>query len=324
LLALAIFAATIASLEGLYRRLGFQPDVPDSVELWAYQRSRVVGGDPNLIVAIGTSRIRTGLDPQTIAKCLPQSHFVQLGVDGPASAVGVLEQLSHVPNFCGIVVCDIPPLLLHRERWEDQASFYAPRIPKVRIWNTALYSLLCEYFVTLSPRFSLQGRLAAMNDGARRTGQSYCRVHSDRSSSLKPLSPDELIEIRDRKEREQAQIYDSAKRYASDLDFQDNVAPIKSIVARIRRSEGRIVFLRLPVSSRRLVLEESAISSKKYLTMLADLTRAPCIDFRDLPQPERIDCPDDSHLSPSGARAFTTSLIERMQANGILTDKGAT
>jgi hypothetical protein len=71
LTALVLFAAMIGGLEAYWRSREFRPSVPDSADLWSYHWSQVVGNDPNLIVAIGTSRIRTDVRADAIREWVP-------------------------------------------------------------------------------------------------------------------------------------------------------------------------------------------------------------------------------------------------------------
>jgi hypothetical protein len=80
-----VFAICVGSLEIFWRSRGYRLNVPDSIALWAYHRTRVVGDDPKIIVAIGTSRARADISPEVMTECLPGYRFVQLGINGASS-----------------------------------------------------------------------------------------------------------------------------------------------------------------------------------------------------------------------------------------------
>ena len=98
LVAIVLFALVIGSLEAALPNVRVCSDGPDSARLWAYHRSQVVGNDPGLVVAIGTSRIRTDLRPDVFHERLPSHRFVQLGINGTASPFDLLAQISRIPN----------------------------------------------------------------------------------------------------------------------------------------------------------------------------------------------------------------------------------
>jgi hypothetical protein len=96
-----------------------------------------------------------------------------------------------------------------------------------------------------------------------------------------------------------------------------DLAPLSKAVARINSNGGQVVFLRLPSSGARLRLEESHFSTDLYFDLLIKLVRARCVDFRDFATRADFDCPDDSHLSVHGARAFTLQLLSSLFARDL-------
>jgi hypothetical protein len=317
-LALVIFCALLAGVEVFARHIGLKPDAPDSRELWHYHRAKVVGNNPKLLVAIGTSRIRADICPEVVSECLPDYRLIQLGFNGPSSAAGLLSELSTIPGFCGTILCDIPPPLFDRQRWDDQIKDdHSPR-SKPSIANTVIYSALRGRFAAMSDALSLRQCFGGNRDQKRAEWPQAFRVHFDRSLTFDCV-PDEVIaQIRDAKFPDFANICRSGRRYATMQEFRETIAPLSEVVARIRRNQGQVVFLRLPCSGPRLQLEESTYPTGPYLSALASVTSAPCIDFRDLPGQAEFRCPDDSHLSPDGARAFTKSLLAQISRQRLV------
>ena len=321
LTALVIFAAIIGGLEAYWRIRGNVPGAPDSADLWAYHRSFVVGNDPKLIVAIGTSRIRTDLRPDVMRQCLPSHRFVQLGINGASSSLGLLAEISHIPRFCGIVLCDILPPLMAPEHDNDQVSFTRRSVRKADALSTYLHGVLCERMVVLNADLTLRQCMSAQ-DGPRpnEDGRRH-HTHADRTLDIDYTSPEALKAATESRLRTYAEIYARERRYKSIDEFKQAVAGVADSVARIRRNGGHVVFLRLPASGARLELEESAFPSSVYFGALASVTAAPWIDFRDLSRDGDLDCPDESHLSLQGARIFTIRLVERLRLSAPLKEE---
>jgi hypothetical protein len=316
LLTLAIFACSISGLEAYWRALGLKPDVPDSVELWACQRSGVVGHDPKLIVAIGTSRIRSGISPAAVAEFLPDYRLVQLGVTGPVSPLGVLAEISRIPGFSGIVLCDVLPPLLDQVHWRDQADFYDRPAANNPAWALVPYWEIREHLVVANSELSIRKWL----EGGRPSDAHYLRNHIDRSLTMDIASDELTAHIRETRLKEYSALYRTRPHYKSLEDFASTLQPLVEVVTRIHRYHGRVVILRLPSSGSRLQLEEAAFPSAEYFSVAARATNVPWIDFRDLPEKEAFLCPDDSHLSPTGAYAFTESLIKELQRRELLSN----
>jgi hypothetical protein len=318
LAALVLFAAMIGGLEAYWRLRGFIPDVPDSADLWAYHRSRVVGNDAKLVVAIGTSRIRTDLRSDVIRQRLPSHHFIQLGINGPSSSIGLLAEISRIPRFCGLVLCDVLPPLMDSEQEHDQVSLNRMPIPQALSLNTYLRCLLCDRLVVLNSALTFRQCIAA--HGVLRPNNSgpRLRVHADRTLDVGYTSAEALKATTEAKLQSYAEMYARAKRYENIDEFKQAVANVGESVARIRHNGGQVVFLRLPASGARLKLEESAFPSATYFGALASVTAAPWIDFRELSRYGDFDCQDESHLSPQGARIFTARLVEELRLRALL------
>jgi len=318
LVAVLIAGTSIASVEILARHRGHKPDVPDSLSLWTYHRMRVVGRDPKLIVAIGTSRIRTDISPEVVSESLPGFRLIQLGLHGPVSAVGLLIDLSRIPGFCGTILCDVPAPLFERSRWDDKPAEDRKVQARLRLLNELIECVLREHLVALSDRLSLRRWLGAKSSGRELEWPQYIRVHLNRSMTADLMSDEVIAQIGRAKFREYVGIVQAAKRYRSMNEFRETVAPLADVVATIRRNGGQIVFLRLPTSGKRFELEEAAYPTQQYFPVLADATTAACIDFRSLPGQSDFHCSDDSHLSPEGARSFTRRLLAEMHRRKLL------
>src|SRR5205085_12036636 len=69
---------------------------------------KAADGDPAAVALVGSSRVREGLNPQSLDRAVPGRRFLQLGILGN-SATPVLEDLADDPNFTGRVICEFNP-----------------------------------------------------------------------------------------------------------------------------------------------------------------------------------------------------------------------
>lgn len=124
LLAVLVLSASIGTLEAFWREQGYRPSVPDTVDLWAFWRTRVYEPRGNVLVFLGTSRIRADVHIETLARSLPKFRFVQLGVNGDVGPIGTLRSLARDERFRGIAVCELAAPFLKRSRWNDQQGYF--------------------------------------------------------------------------------------------------------------------------------------------------------------------------------------------------------
>jgi hypothetical protein len=318
LAALILLAAMTAGLEVYWRSRGCSPNVPDSTDLWCYHWSRVGGDDPKLVVAIGTSRIRTALRPEVLRDSLPGYRFIQLGINGPSNSLGLLAEISRIPRFRGLVLCDLLPPTMDPEQGEAQVALAHRPITRVQALDTYLRALVCDRFAVLNSSVALRKCLTLHNESDEKDDPLRLRVHADRALDVGYSSRETMQTQRDVRLRDYAGRYHSARRYKNISEFKQTVGPVAQSVARIRKNGGQVIFLRLPSSGARHELEESEFSSKLYFDALATATSAPWFGPTELSHDGDLDCPDESHLSPNAARLLTTRLFEALRLRGLL------
>jgi hypothetical protein len=318
LLGLVLFVGMIGALEVYWRGRAFEPNVPDSPDLWAYHWSRVVGNDPNLIVAIGTSRIRTAVRPDVIQERLPSQRLIQLGVNGPSGSLGLLAEISRIPHFRGLVLCDLLPPLMAPEQGREQVAMARRPNTTAHTLNTYLRSLLCDRLVVLNSALSVRNWFARRDSFRPESVGPRLRVHADRTLEISYPTDEALKTIRENRFRDYAGRYSKARRYKNMDEFREAIRDVADSVARIKQNGGKVVFLRLPAAGARLQLEEATYPSALYFGVLAETTSAPWIDFRELSHEDDLDCPDESHLSADSAPVFTSRLVERLRRGSLL------
>jgi hypothetical protein len=191
-------------------------------------------------------------------------------------------------------------------------------IAKIPSINAYMGDLLCDRLVVLNPVLTLRRCLTAPGELRPKTNGARQRVHADRGLDVTYASAEAIQATIEAKRQTYDELYAQARRYKNIEEFKQAIASVADSVARIQRNGGQVVFLRLPAAGARLKLEESAFPSALYFEALASVTGAPWIDCRDLSRNGKFDCPDESHLSPEGARVFTDRLVERLRSQSLL------
>src|SRR5690349_2061071 len=88
----ALFLAiSVLAAESLWRALGYVPAGSDIRNFARLHDSAM--RDPNAVALVGSSRMRCGMRPDTLAQQFPNRRFVQLGILGN-SGMPVLQDLA--------------------------------------------------------------------------------------------------------------------------------------------------------------------------------------------------------------------------------------
>ena len=153
-LALSLFVCSVRALEAYWRGRGGLPDVPDTVDLWRFWRTRIYDPQGGVVVFLGTSRIRGDIDLDVLRRNYPAYRFVQLGIIGNASPIGTLRSLSLDTGFRGIVICEFAAPFLERSRWEDQRTYFHEPLSNKSL-DGLIYAYLRDHAVVLNPRFGI-------------------------------------------------------------------------------------------------------------------------------------------------------------------------
>jgi hypothetical protein len=311
LLAIGLFATLVAGLEGCWRGQGHRPNVPETPALWYFWRQQVYSTDGKVIVLAGTSRMSACISLDTMRTCLPGYKVVQLGLFGPISCIGLLQDLVDDSTFCGIVICELDTPLLHRSEWNGHQRFRTyipPTIPA--IFDAVVKSGLQDRLTVLNERLTLRGLFTATLNVKRRENpvrlrRTFCQdVHWDFG-----VARDEALE------KVMGPASTTAVLHASErwTTIAQDVAEINAMVRRLRMRGGDVVFLRAPSSGTQWAFEQASYPRIDGWDQFSRLTTAVCIHFRDVPEMRALVCPDGSHLDYRDSSDFTRALVSHMR-----------
>jgi len=307
--------ALVSSVEAYWRARGFRSDVPNTKELWEYWRSRVYDDDGQVIVLLGTSRMKADIDLDTVKQRLPRYRVVQLAIVGDSSPIGTLQNLAEDERFRGIVLCGIMAPLFDRPRWNDQRDFYGHRSASRQIRSTVCTNYLQEHLVAFNSRLRLTSLLTRWLDAHQLPKPDFKRQTFRRSLQYDFFRSEDLGERRQRRAEQYGSLY--AQGDASNfVEMRQGLRELNESIQRIRDRGGDVVFVRLPSSGKRLQLEEDRFLKSEFWDRIRGDVLSPCIHFQEVPALAGFECPDDSHLDCRDTTRFTAALIEELMRVG--------
>jgi len=310
--AIALALGVVVLFEILARLSGFDGMPADDRGLWCLVRHRLREQDPSQVVFIGSSRMQLGIDPETFAQQYGTQDALQLAITG-SSPIPVLNHLAHQTAMCGLVVCDLFPMVAFRKDDEENRMIAEQHVqaylsrPANMLLERRMKLAFEMNFACLNSRFRLgkeirslllKGEFEPPNmrfgpDRFRRV--DYARVdpgkkefHMDLTQVPVPIPPDHLGER-----------------------FQE----IEQDVELIQGRGGRVVFVRFPISGEFLEMEENLFPRAWYWDTFVSQTRGLTIHFQDYATLAGFVAPDGSHLDYRDAEKFSLALAK------VLSDK---
>jgi hypothetical protein len=296
---------SVGALELFWRAHGIEPDVPDSVTLWKYWRTRVYQPSGKVLVFLGTSRIRTDIDLESLSQALPRFQCVQLGVSGDVSPIGTVRSLALDPAFHGIVVCELAAPFLAWPRWDDQKKW--SRQPDT---HSAFEQLLGAYIrdkaALLNPRVTIGclGRdvFAEPIVSPTRCRSSFTRFLRYRGD-VRGAPFDDV----------DAQV---ARQEPTDArTVAQSVAEIGDLVQCIQARGGAVVFVSLPLSTG--IETTTGFPDDISWPRILGQTGAVCISLEG-DASGRFHCADGVHLDQKQAKRLTNLLIMELYRNRVI------
>lgn len=312
LCAFVLTSAVVGGVEAFWRIQGFQPDVPDTRELWSFWKDRVNHNRGRTIVLMGTSRMKADIDLQTVQDRLPGFAVVQLAIIGDESPIGLLQQFSRDDNFHGVVLCGVVAPLLEPSRWNDQRDYYEQQLAAGRVRDVACRSFLQNQFASLNPKLSGKTLLVRWLNSGQLPEPDFKHQTFRRSLCYDFSRASDLQSIRTRRASQYRELYAAANPSALSLRNED-YRELNEAVQRIRSRGGEVAFVRLPSSGDRWELEEERYPKSEFWDRFSSKVDAVSVHFQNVPALARFGCTDDSHLGSDETVAFTAALIDELR-----------
>lgn len=305
---LALAVGLLAPYEVVLRRLGFVPSVSEDARLWALARGRVRPDDPDEVVVVGSSRVRSALDTVRLAEAFGRPP-VLLAVNA-SGCVPVLRDLAEDESFRGRIICEVTPAYFFKglaaagqgpqadfvQRYRSQTA-EAPFEERLQI---VVQEALAFRLSRLGPREILR----SLADEGRWPETSHTRTFADRSTFADYAKAD-LPRLRRLREEEALGVGAGA----APEQLRRDLAAIAALVRRIQAHGGRVVFVMLPTGGRVRQIEDQGFPRRVYWDALVAATGAPAVHWLDYPELHGFGSPDGSHIDPRDATEFTRRLV---------------
>ena len=325
----ALAAAALGGAELLWRARGVRPSMPDSAELWAWQRLSVgdaagsEGDRAEPTVLAGSSRVQWGFDPETFARRFPGRRLVQLSVVGD-DATAALADLAADESFRGTVVAGFleePPVPSPGSAVADYARVADRGLGVVERAELDVQAAAAGLTVRRT-ECSWQKLLAGLLKGRGLPGNTRWTRGFDRHLRLVPgRRAADGVPIDPWRDVPADRWTAEAWRVRTDAQL----AAARRIAAR----GGRVIFVRFPTAGRlrervaeRYPKQEfwDGFAARLAGARLAAADAAPgrlaAVHYEDVPALRAFDCPDGSHLSLDDRPAFTAALLDELERRG--------
>ncbi len=306
LLTLGLFVVAVGGFEAYWRGQGLRPTVPDTEDLWRFWRTRVYEPDGRILVFLGTSRIRSDIDLETLATRLPTFHSVQLGVSGDVSPLGTLGALALDPRFRGIVVCELAAPFLPRSRWDDQRQYFEHSFSR-SAFDRLVYAYLRDKSVSLHPRVTISSLAGYFASSGLSRPRVRSRVRFDRSL---------LYDTAVRMPLEDARLF-AQQKPVDPGSIMEGLRDVREFVQRIQRRGGAVVFVGLPASMPFPERESSGFKGSITWKRVEELTGAVCISLEAGDSTGPFHCGDGVHLDPAQAKRLTECLVAELHQKRV-------
>lgn len=335
LIAIALSLLSLIAWECYWRAQGRIPDLDDNKDLWAVQRAKIEHLSEKGVVLMGSSRVlfdfqlnewqaETGVRP------------IQLASAG-ASPLPIFHDIVNKTDFKGTILVGVTPGLFFSttypeagpwKRAQTRVDYFHNRTYAQRInhWlslplqkNLALVSTSEEGW---SDDIDLKSLLNNFNSGTR-TGKpqfppfnTFAYIEEDRNNPMSEKTATDTTFANSIKDVWKFIIMSHNNPPEKEATTNFFVADAKKFMQR----GGNLILVRCPSSGWIKEGEDQHLSRADLWDPLVKATNAKAYYFEDYDQFKNLKCPEDSHLSASDARFFTTELVKIMKADGTLTN----
>ena len=317
-----IAAAVFAAGESSWRFTGLRPTHSDLLDFDRLYRAAL--DLPNAVALIGSSHVLCDLDPRILKRELPKWEFYQLAIDG-TSPLPMLEHLALDAKFHGHVLCEFNTRHFTAEYPFSENEFRKMQYVHFIQRRPYLDFLKTWFLETLSQHSAL---VAAQDQGVdffvplKARLASIVRNRRELSSALPPeaVHRDDRFLGLNRRGRDNSRAIArwaqmDRSRGNGSIDLLQRVA---AWVEAIRRRDGDVVFIRMPVSgSLKRIEDETYPDRDRFIQSLAS-SGINIIESAKEPTLSGFECSDESHLDADDAGRFSTALARILEDRKLL------
>ncbi|UEG48674.1 hypothetical protein LK994_08495 [Ferruginibacter lapsinanis] len=322
--ALLLVTTTLISWELHLRNQGISISYDDDEGLWADKREKIYLPADKATVLIGSSRNKYDIDIPTWEK-LTGDEVIQLSCVG-SSPLPTLDNLANDKNFKGKLIVDVTEILFfstsphNSEAPVKRIEWYNKRTP-AQWFSFKVNTFLESNLVFLDKDYYSLNALINRNKIPNRKGvfqepdfpMDFERVTFERQCFM----TDKFVEDTNQHNQVKA-IWEFFRSISKDPPMSGHpldslLNTVKTDVDKIKARGGQVLFIRTPSSGGFLMGERMGYPREKYWERVLSVTNCPGIHFEDYPAIAHFECPELSHLKPSDAIIYTTTLVDILQ-----------
>lgn len=331
LVALVLTVLMLGAWEWHWRDFGVQPAIANSDALWAIQRRRIDNGEgAGATVIAGSSRLLFDLQLPVWQK-LSGKRPIQLALEG-TSPMFALEDLADDPNFeNGRLLVDVAPELFFSgfAMRAGVLKYTRKQSPSQRIGQWLSMHFVEPVLAFDDPDYALPTVLARQNWWPARAGMY---PHKEVRKLMVVEDEDRASHIWDKLEKDPAYAALARGIWAQHLapspddpslaqlqqKIDEQITRASRAVAKLRRRNVEVIFVRTPSSGGYLVWEDKVFPRAKTWDVLLAKTGAPGVHFQDHPELQGLWTPEWSHLATRDAVRFTRALYAIIQRDACV------
>lgn len=306
----------ISGIECYWRRLGYEPSILDSAQLWSLHRAKA--NKNNSLVFLGASRTQFGIDLNTVRNLLPEHQPVMLATNA-RYPLATLSHLADDRNFSGIVLLDIDARgMMISNRWmqKEYSDYYDTH------WNPNWHvhrSLLNLWQANMAVAHTALGIIPTLKRTIDRQPppfKIYTTLAADRTGFIDftRINPKDLADSFARGlERNLA----NDPPPPADIWLED-LQEVYQWVQAIEQRGGKVIFYEPPVSGRQRSMNETAYPRALYWQAFMDTYGLSSVNYQDEPTLIAFDLPDESHIGADMRSEYTKALIDILKRRGLI------
>ena len=318
-LAIGMALALLLSAEAFLRTQRFLPSAPDDRPMWAFERSRVYGDHPrDVIVLVGASRIRLGIDTETLRREFPGVRVVMLALNGTAP-YAMLRDLTQDERFNGVVIYDLMERSERLQTMRDAKSWveYYHSQSLDRRYHGLFRSAYLGRLVMFSPEFDPKGLLRDLIQKRELPRPGFVQYLPDRAGRARPeLLSHPFDEQTNTKGFEP--LLRRARTESGPEEWMSFRQDVERDATKLKGRGGDVVFLRMPSSGALWVLDEQYFPKAQFWDRMAAMTSFPTVHFKTMIGAEDWELYDGSHLDHRQSARFTATLANELRRLGVI------
>jgi hypothetical protein len=301
----------IGAWEVYWRAQGFHPEVKGVDEAWILNMYQVPTAST---VVLGTSRIRSALDPDAFRRTFGGDKPLNLALPG-SSPIPVMEYLADSTRFDGLLIVELMPLYAFEASQTSAqqvtdllAQYRRDRVSPARLSENWLRVHLLRHVLFREPQL-LPERFVLSAIAGKKPEPVIGRTRPD---GFAPRDQRSLLRTKRWAPGEGFLDHDfgwfNAVKAPDDSAFLAIAGRINRSADRIMARGGKVVLLYMPGCGERLRIENRIYPRARYWDRLAQATHAVAIATEDYPALSGFECYDGSHLDATDAPKFAAAL----------------